>query len=156
MCQEALSQIKSHTFLPTSASLSEHHSRKRVVMELTGRPSTKSATTPAQSPAGREPVAGDGFRVGIILSDRLLYKTQGIARLCPAMQGGSLKPAPPGLVFEPYNPGFRSFPARGGSAGRAVFFSRVLGVGRGDPPLRSEEHTSELQSRQYLVCRLLL
>src|SRR3712207_9293724 len=26
--------------------------------------------------------------------------------------------------------------------------------GRGDP--RSEEHTSELQSRQYLVCRLLL
>src|SRR3712207_6891690 len=24
------------------------------------------------------------------------------------------------------------------------------------PPLRSEEHTSELQSRQYLVCRLLL
>src|SRR3712207_8035626 len=32
--------------------------------------------------------------------------------------------------------------------------------GRGDrggvPPLRSEEHTSELQSRQYLVCRLLL
>src|SRR3712207_8208324 len=42
-------------------------------------------------------------------------------------------------------------------------------VGRGDPPEvvgvvddrreevdRSEEHTSELQSRQYLVCRLLL
>src|SRR3712207_8142478 len=27
--------------------------------------------------------------------------------------------------------------------------------GRGDPR-RSEEHTSELQSRQYLVCRLLL
>src|SRR3712207_8983322 len=24
------------------------------------------------------------------------------------------------------------------------------------PPVRSEEHTSELQSRQYLVCRLLL
>src|SRR3712207_8183079 len=34
------------------------------------------------------------------------------------------------------------------------------GVGRrakaGAPPGRSEEHTSELQSRQYLVCRLLL
>src|SRR5438445_8523380 len=27
---------------------------------------------------------------------------------------------------------------------------------RRDPVLRSEEHTSELQSRQYLVCRLLL
>src|SRR3712207_8324415 len=26
----------------------------------------------------------------------------------------------------------------------------------GDPEARSEEHTSELQSRQYLVCRLLL
>src|SRR3712207_7694345 len=26
----------------------------------------------------------------------------------------------------------------------------------GGPGLRSEEHTSELQSRQYLVCRLLL
>src|SRR3712207_7790402 len=30
----------------------------------------------------------------------------------------------------------------------------VSRVGRG--PTRSEEHTSELQSRQYLVCRLLL
>src|SRR3712207_8481052 len=27
---------------------------------------------------------------------------------------------------------------------------------RAGPPVRSEEHTSELQSRQYLVCRLLL
>src|SRR3712207_8256860 len=26
----------------------------------------------------------------------------------------------------------------------------------GNPDARSEEHTSELQSRQYLVCRLLL
>src|SRR3712207_9017414 len=33
------------------------------------------------------------------------------------------------------------------------------GIGYGDntkAALRSEEHTSELQSRQYLVCRLLL
>src|SRR5947209_15267340 len=28
--------------------------------------------------------------------------------------------------------------------------------GSDDPAPRSEEHTSELQSRQYLVCRLLL
>src|SRR3712207_7446371 len=28
--------------------------------------------------------------------------------------------------------------------------------GGGRDPARSEEHTSELQSRQYLVCRLLL
>src|SRR3712207_8209318 len=32
---------------------------------------------------------------------------------------------------------------------------RAGGVENGDP-IRSEEHTSELQSRQYLVCRLLL
>src|SRR5688572_31079335 len=30
------------------------------------------------------------------------------------------------------------------------------GTGRGLPPQRSEEHTSELQSQSNLVCRLLL
>src|SRR3712207_8808404 len=33
---------------------------------------------------------------------------------------------------------------------------RDLATGRDDDDVRSEEHTSELQSRQYLVCRLLL
>src|SRR3712207_7992905 len=33
---------------------------------------------------------------------------------------------------------------------------RWLGDGDALHPRRSEEHTSELQSRQYLVCRLLL
>src|SRR3712207_7181926 len=32
----------------------------------------------------------------------------------------------------------------------------IGGGGRHRRPVRSEEHTSELQSRQYLVCRLLL
>src|SRR3712207_8964879 len=32
----------------------------------------------------------------------------------------------------------------------------VVGPPLGDQARRSEEHTSELQSRQYLVCRLLL
>src|SRR3712207_8962701 len=32
----------------------------------------------------------------------------------------------------------------------------VDGANHGRNPARSEEHTSELQSRQYLVCRLLL
>src|SRR3712207_7986542 len=32
----------------------------------------------------------------------------------------------------------------------------VTGVARAQVAGRSEEHTSELQSRQYLVCRLLL
>src|SRR3712207_7873709 len=34
--------------------------------------------------------------------------------------------------------------------------SREHAQDRGFTPGRSEEHTSELQSRQYLVCRLLL
>src|SRR3712207_8533113 len=33
---------------------------------------------------------------------------------------------------------------------------RVQEASRGISPARSEEHTSELQSRQYIVCRLLL
>src|SRR3712207_8198428 len=41
-----------------------------------------------------------------------------------------------------------------------VAIADQLGGGRVElaqqPPIRSEEHTSELQSRQYLVCRLLL
>src|SRR3712207_8979982 len=43
-------------------------------------------------------------------------------------------------------------PADSGAAPRAALEPRL-----GDRPrTRSEEHTSELQSRQYLVCRLLL
>src|SRR3712207_7008651 len=36
-----------------------------------------------------------------------------------------------------------------------LYFRFVLGIEAGSG-FRSEEHTSELQSRQYLVCRLLL
>src|SRR3712207_7225035 len=39
--------------------------------------------------------------------------------------------------------------------GRAGRHAARMGGARG-PGARSEEHTSELQSRQYLVCRLLL
>src|SRR3712207_7585659 len=41
------------------------------------------------------------------------------------------------------------------SARCAVEAVDLLGM-PSEPGLRSEEHTSELQSRQYLVCRLLL
>src|SRR3712207_7965761 len=40
--------------------------------------------------------------------------------------------------------------------GDAVLALDRLGDGRLEALGRSEEHTSELQSRQYLVCRLLL
>src|ERR687897_758230 len=40
-CQLALSQMSSRTFLPRASSFSQHRERNCVVMELTGRPSTK-------------------------------------------------------------------------------------------------------------------
>src|SRR3712207_7729000 len=39
---------------------------------------------------------------------------------------------------------------------RQLDIRSFLGQQGAEPWLRSEEHTSELQSRQYLVCRLLL
>src|SRR3712207_8875940 len=60
----------------------------------------------------------------------------------------------------PISPGARA-PRRRGS--RSLATAKTLPVPRRCPPSprgcigeRSEEHTSELQSRQYLVCRLLL
>src|SRR3712207_8573622 len=44
---------------------------------------------------------------------------------------------------------------RRAAAGDGAPVRRLLGL-PGHVVLRSEEHTSELQSRQYLVCRLLL
>src|SRR3712207_7705612 len=83
---------------------------------------------------------------------------------------------PPRSTLFPYTTLFRSI---GAGAHRLEVGGRVAGVGaleRGEDVLgddqaararprvgpvdrrvlRSEEHTSELQSRQYLVCRLLL
>src|SRR5438445_2963698 len=72
---------------------------------------------------------------------------------------------PPRSTLFPYTTLFRSYDAV--RPDRAAPALRVgLGEAPGTPPLRgahrpelrgrSEEHTSELQSRQYLVCRLLL
>src|SRR3712207_7058918 len=78
---------------------------------------------------------------------------------------------PPRSTLFPYTTLFRSnvpdphaaIPARGGDlrAARGKGHGRhpagVAAKGADHPPAgRSEEHTSELQSRQYLVCRLLL
>src|SRR5258707_9554426 len=72
---------------------------------------------------------------------------------------------PPRSTLFPYTTLFRSLCARssilGGDAECRQSFRRSLErpVGlRGEEATRqrSEEHTSELQSRQYLVCRLLL
>src|SRR6266511_4404951 len=58
---------------------------------------------------------------------------------------------PPRSTLFPYTTLFRSRHRRGRSGARRVH--------RGGPPKRvprSEEHTSELQSRENIVCRLLL
>src|SRR5690349_23431199 len=46
--------------------------------------------------------------------------------------------------------------AAGAAVGRAANAGRRGRSQREDPDLRSEEHTSELQSRRAVVCRLLL
>src|SRR5258707_7002606 len=76
---------------------------------------------------------------------------------------------PPRSTLFPYTTLFRSRPDRifvrceldGVNLQLALdFFDRPAGNIRREPANifrnRSEEHTSELQSRQYLVCRLLL
>src|SRR3712207_8971119 len=83
---------------------------------------------------------------------------------------------PPRSTLFPYTTLFRSCIAKGEDLVSAITNARsftqkaILGardwkISKGHGPLnhfrfiehyRSEEHTSELQSRQYLVCRLLL
>src|SRR3712207_7875132 len=58
------------------------------------------------------------------------------------------------LGGEPFGVLILSLPGEPSFAARAGAFLRAQGFGF--EVLRSEEHTSELQSRQYLVCRLLL
>src|SRR5258707_7381984 len=64
---------------------------------------------------------------------------------------------PPRSTLFPYTTLFRSGFARRTSCDVAPPTSSLRKQGRRDVKIvRSEEHTSELQSRQYLVCRLLL
>src|SRR3712207_8595846 len=78
---------------------------------------------------------------------------------------------PPRSTLCPYTTLFRSFQIVGCSAGEASQDAPLSGDGQARERVydalaepcqdrvaqgRSEEHTSELQSRQYLVCRLLL
>src|SRR3712207_6940805 len=71
---------------------------------------------------------------------------------------------PPRSTLFPYTTLFRSdatrlrpgLPGRGASEDALQLRRLRLGVLLASHGGRSEEHTSELQSRQYLVCRLLL
>src|SRR5437870_11552627 len=71
---------------------------------------------------------------------------------------------PPRSTLFPYTTLFRSLPQLRGRRRVPAFDPRHLGswppsrcpAARVTPTGRSEEHTSELQSRGHLVCRLLL
>src|SRR5476651_832419 len=58
---------------------------------------------------------------------------------------------PPRSTLFPYTTLFRSYSLYSSSKAAVVNLTQALA-----DEWRSEEHTSELQSRQYLVCRLLL
>src|SRR2546429_786252 len=60
---------------------------------------------------------------------------------------------PPRSTLFPYTTLFRSGTGTGAGRPRSLAPRGAPGRGR---PARSEEHTSELQSRLHLVCRLLL
>src|SRR3712207_8915658 len=61
---------------------------------------------------------------------------------------------PQDTELTPLNPGLR--PWSDMNADERRLLARMQEVFAGFTEHRSEEHTSELQSRQYLVCRLLL
>src|SRR5438445_1052692 len=64
---------------------------------------------------------------------------------------------PPRSTLFPYTTLFRSEDIKRNAVEYLELWQRDYRFGpRGAPGSRSEEHTSELQSRQYLVCRLLL
>src|SRR3712207_8715229 len=63
---------------------------------------------------------------------------------------------PPRSTLFPYTTLFRSCWTSEGTGCSGCSTPSPAGSAAPPPRTRSEEHTSELQSRQYLVCRLLL
>src|SRR5437763_12261573 len=86
-----------------------------------------------RSSTGFQPVGQPGILHGC------LHKVQVSSASCRRMQAGSLRSQTANYTRERRRPLFRVY-----------FTGRRLGS------IRSEEHTSELQSPMYLVCRLLL
>src|SRR5829696_9538973 len=51
-----------------------------------------------------QPVAGEGLRLGIVLSHLFLDQASRLARIVAGVQRGSLQTGEPGLILEPKNP----------------------------------------------------
>src|SRR2546422_8096650 len=90
--------------------------------------------------------AGDAFSCGVGTSGTTVcWGDNGVGQLGNGTTGGIS--ATPGVVSAPAGVSFSAV-----SVGPA----HACGVTSGGSAYRSEEHTSELQSRLHLVCRLLL
>src|SRR3712207_7911509 len=87
-----------------------------------------------------------------------LFPYTTLFRSGPGVRGAGRLPAPDGQHsgVAPAAQAVVGRPAAGGRDGDRAAAVRLPARPGAAPRPRSEEHTSELQSRQYLVCRLLL
>src|SRR3712207_6859197 len=85
-----------------------------------------------------------------------LFPYTTLFRSRPFAQSDGIDTSSPPILDVPAGDYTLSIDPNGGAVGEYSF--RLLDLARATAitPGRSEEHTSELQSRQYLVCRLLL
>src|SRR3712207_6417997 len=74
----------------------------------------------------------------------------------PVWHGEALGAMPAGVVEHEHDVAPPARPGLPREGGEQRLEEGLRQAGREIPHRRSEEHTSELQSRQYLVCRLLL
>src|SRR3712207_8168649 len=81
------------------------------------------------------------------------YASQGLWRGLVEVHGKAACPVPRSLAPKDYAESVRDLPR---APKQNSHKSGLLPSAEVGPGARSEEHTSELQSRQYLVCRLLL
>src|SRR5690606_42021069 len=105
----------------------------------------------------------------VYITDLALTDSSSLS-LHAALPNCGLPPLKAGVPDPPSKGGYRTPPQKGGTGdqigrsapvpprrdGGRADLRKEKGTPRGAGSLRSEEHTSELQSREKLVCRLLL
>src|SRR5215207_5982090 len=131
ICQLALSQMRSRTFLPIASSFSKLHSTNRVVGGYRAyRPPIDEAHPRLIYSRQVESVAAYGLRLGVFLCDRTLDEAKRLSVCAPGTQGRQRHPAPPAFVLEAGGPlgiGIGDFHQ---SRSRLLFFFRRGDRGR--------------------------
>src|SRR5690554_7680418 len=105
----------------------------------------------------------------MIRAEAVLWRSRSLSRIRPRKNNSSLRGAPTTRVSTEVNMDKKPFSLRKGSRAALSSFARSTIVSASTIRMsshtvraakavlrRSEEHTSELQSRPHLVCRLLL